>query len=126
RMAMAREFSEIWTTGDPSPADRILAEDMTSQDVIFSSSGTKGRDAWKKMISGVFEGWTSHGQKNDVAITPDGGKAFVSWTNEGVEKTGDHNLLSGMSMLVFNKAGKIADVIAFRSPLESEKATLFK
>lgn len=126
RMSMAREFSEIWSTGDPSPADKILAEDVKSSDVIFASSGTQGREAWKQMINGVFKGWTSHGQKNDVAITPDGSKAFVSWTNEGVEKSGDHNLLSGMSMLLFNKAGQISDVIAFRSPLESEKPSLFK
>ncbi len=72
------------------------------------------------------QGWTSHGQKNDVAITPDGGKAFVSWANEGVEKSGEHNVLTGMSMLIFNKAGQIAQVVAFREPLKSEKASMFK
>ena len=74
----------------------------------------------------MLQGWTSHGQKNDVAITPDGSKAFVSWTNEGVEKGGQTNILSGMSMLIFNKAGQISDVVAFRSPMESEKPSLFK
>ena len=52
---MAREFSEIWSTGDPSPADRILAEDVKSSDVIFASSGTQGREDWKQMIHGVFK-----------------------------------------------------------------------
>ena len=66
------------------------------------------------------------GRGNDVAITPDGSKAFVSWANEGVEKGGQNNLLTGMSMLIFNKAGQISQVIAFRAPLESEKASLFK
>ncbi len=55
RMEMAREFSEIWTTGDPSPADRILAEDVSSSDVIYNSSGTQGRENWKQMIHGVFK-----------------------------------------------------------------------
>lgn len=54
-MSMAREFSEIWSTGDPSPADKILAEDVKSSDVIFASSGTQGREAWKQMINGVFK-----------------------------------------------------------------------
>ena len=54
-MEMAREFSEIWTTGDPSPADRILAEDVSSSDVIYNSSGTQGRENWKQMIQGVFK-----------------------------------------------------------------------
>ena len=54
-MEMAREFSEIWTTGDPSPADRILAEDVQSSDVIYNTSGTQGRESWKQMIHGVFK-----------------------------------------------------------------------
>ena len=55
RMEMARTFSEIWTTGDPSPADQILAEDVRSNDVIYNTSGTQGRENWKQMIHGVFK-----------------------------------------------------------------------
>ena len=54
-MEMAREFSEIWTTGDPvlqtASWQKLCSLLMSST----TPSGTQGRESWKQMIHGVFK-----------------------------------------------------------------------
>ena len=45
---------QIWSTGDPSSADDIMAEDVRFLDLLFEEE-TKGREEFKKMINSVFK-----------------------------------------------------------------------
>lgn len=45
---------QIWSTGDPSAADSIMADDVRFVDLLFEQE-TNGREEFKKMIGSVFK-----------------------------------------------------------------------
>ena len=45
---------QIWSTGDPSAADSIMADDVRFVDLLFEQE-TTGREEFKKMIGSVFK-----------------------------------------------------------------------
>ena len=45
---------QIWSTGDPSAADTIMADDVRFVDLLFEQE-TNGREEFKKMIGSVFK-----------------------------------------------------------------------
>ncbi|KAK9823774.1 hypothetical protein WJX72_005413 [[Myrmecia] bisecta] len=123
----AHAFSDIWSTGDPSAADSIMAADVRDLDVLYVSE-LKGPKAFQDMITGVFKSWKQTSSSDTIAVTP-GNKAFVHWSAEGKLETGgdkQSNKLFGLNMLVFNEECKIAEVIGFRQPMSSERQQLLK
>lgn len=45
---------QIWSTGDPSAADSIMADDVRFVDLLFEQE-TNSREEFKKMINSVFK-----------------------------------------------------------------------
>ena len=50
---------QIWSSGNPSSADTIMAEDVRTVDLLFAQD-TNGREEFKKMIHTVFEVHQDH------------------------------------------------------------------
>lgn len=123
--AAAQIFNDIWKTGDPSPADKILDENVHEWDPVTGNE-TNGREAFKKMISKYAENWNVKENKSHIAVSA-GDKAFIWWTSKGAAKSsGTEEQLYGLNMLTFNDAGKVSDIIGFRQPTGPELKNMLK
>jgi hypothetical protein len=124
----AEQFSQIWQTGDTSIAEKIMEDDVRSTDLMHGGE-LKGRDAWCKMISKVFQGWTPQKSSFDVGVSLDGRVALVHWVSEGEEshegaEPKQNIQMYGMNMLQINPStGKIQESVGFRqlSPVERKQ-----
>lgn len=52
--ANAKSFNDIWSTGDASIADKVLAKDVKDVNMMFGGQ-KEGADTFKSMITGVFK-----------------------------------------------------------------------
>ena len=74
-----------------------------------------------------MQNWESNNEISDYAVSYDGSKAFIHWSNRGKEsQTGKKNNLKGMTVLVFGNDDKASHVLSFRQPLASEREGLIK
>ncbi|KAL3156970.1 hypothetical protein ABBQ38_001228 [Trebouxia sp. C0009 RCD-2024] len=121
----ASAYAQIWSTGDPSAADAVMAEDVRFVDLLFEQE-TNGREEFKKMIHSVFKSWKSEQQDRTTVAVSAGNKAFIHWSSTGTEKKeGLTTKMYGLEMLVFNEQCQVSEILVLRQPLESQKAELF-
>jgi len=119
---VASTYSNIWNTGDPSPADDILADDFHQYQPVLGQELT-GKDNFKELIKNYASNWKTTDHKSYVACSA-GDKAFIWWYSSGQHKKGgEKDTLYGLNLLQINSSGKIQTVVGFRQLVggESEK-----
>ncbi|EIE22002.1 hypothetical protein COCSUDRAFT_56439 [Coccomyxa subellipsoidea C-169] len=116
-------YNHIWATGDVSLADKIFAKDVSLYSLIYGGE-KEGLDTFKSMVSGIFKEYEVKDNRSTVAVSA-GNKAFIFWRITGVYQ-GDWTQNYGLSLLVFNSADKVQDVLTLMTPFPGQRRQLLK
>jgi ketosteroid isomerase-like protein len=123
--AAAQEFDDMWRTGDPAPAQRILADAVSIYDPVLGHE-KHGRKSFEEMIQRFAQEWTIEQHESHIAATPDD-KAFVWWRSTGKLPDGSQDTLYGMNMLVWGSDDdRVHDIIGFRQLTKGESEKFVK
>jgi len=120
---VASIYNHIWATGDVSQADKIFAKDVSTYNLIYGGE-KEGLESFKSMVSGIFKEYEVKDNKSTVAVSA-GNKAFIFWRITGVYQS-EWTQNFGLSLLVFNTADKIQEVLTFMTPFSSMRHQLLK
>ncbi|MEW5320440.1 MAG: hypothetical protein WDW38_011514 [Sanguina aurantia] len=124
-------YEEVWSTGAVEVLDGIMAEAHEQHDKILQPGKfSVGRSSMAKGIVGYRRAYPDLVFKvNSAGVSSDLKSVFVSWSASGTNlgsirdqpPSGKYMAFDGISHLIFDEDGKIAQSLVFRQAPDDER-----
>jgi hypothetical protein len=119
----AAKWNQVFFGKAPELVDEIVADKAKMYNIVMGSEHT-GKDEIKTTVKKILSGWEVKDTHSILGATA-GNKAFSWWQVTGVDESG-WTTIYGLSVLVFNKQGKIQEIVSARQVVPQERKQLLK